>query len=186
MLYTLLTALVRGHNGFRRRSGHAYSHTVRLLTTALAYSVFAAPAHAFRARVYVSKAGADIGACSLSAQCQSLGYALSGVEPGGEITILDSGGYNPITITQGVTITVPPGVEPSIAVPSGGTGITINEAEEPPVVLRGLTLRRWDYGLYGIYAAATGGRVEIVNCTIHNFTQGGIYIVNNTQAVCRS
>src|ERR1700692_3336646 len=81
-----------------------------LLSAALACSVFAAPAQALRARVFVSKAGADVGACSFSAPCQSLDYALSAVEPGGEITILDSAGYNPITITIGVTITVPPGV----------------------------------------------------------------------------
>ena len=103
--------------------------TFALLATALTCSVFAAPAQALRARVFVSKAGADVGACSFSAPCQSLGYALSGVEPGGEITILDSGGYNPITITQGVTITVPPGVEAGIAVPAGGTAITINAGQ---------------------------------------------------------
>ena len=128
-----------------------------LLATALACSVFAAPAHALRARVFVSKAGADVGACSFSAPCQSLDYALSGVAPGGEITILDSAGYNPFTITKGVTITVPPGVEAGIAVPSGGTGITITAGPNDTVVLRGLTLEGAATGQTGIAFADGAG-----------------------------
>jgi hypothetical protein len=144
-----------------------------LLATALACSVFAAPAHALRARVFVSKAGADVGACSFSAPCQSLGYALSGVEPGGEITILDSGGYNPITITQGVTITVPPGVEAGIAVGAGTDGITINGGPNDIVSLRGLTLDGATVGRNGIVFNA-GARLEIIDSMVQNFATTGI------------
>jgi hypothetical protein len=146
-----------------------------LLATALACSVFAAPAHALRARVFVSKAGADVGACSFSAPCQSLDYALSGVAPGGEITILDSGGYNPFTITKGVIITVPPGVEAGIAVPAGGTAITIAAGPTDVVSLRGLTLEGAATGQTGI-AFADGAGLEIFDCVIQNFTQTGISV----------
>ena len=145
-----------------------------LLATALACSVFAAPAHALRARVFVSKAGADVGACSFSAPCQSLGYALSGVEPNGEITILDSGGYSSITITQGITITVPPGVEAGIAAAAGGAAITIN-APGATVVLRGLTLEGAGSANWGIYSYSAA-LLEIIDCTVGNFTTQGIIV----------
>ena len=144
-----------------------------LLATALACSLFAAPAHALRARVYVSKAGADVGACSFSAPCQSLGYALSAVEPSGEITILDSGGYNPITINKGVTITVPPGVEAGIAAPAGGTAITMSAGPNDAVALRGLTLQGGNSAFYGIVVNA-GAKIEIIDCVVRDFLKIGI------------
>jgi hypothetical protein len=148
-----------------------------LLAAALACSVFAAPAHALRARVYVSKAGADAGACSFSAPCQSLSFALSAVEPGGEITILDSGGYNPITITQGVTITVPQGVEAGIVAAAGGNAITINTADSSSVVsLHGLTLDGAGSGQNGIVLNNTGS-LEIIDVVVRNFTNDGIELI---------
>ena len=151
-----------------------------LLATALACSLFAAPAQALRARVFVSKTGADVGTCSFSAPCQSLDFALNAVEASGEITILDSGGYNPITITKGVTITVPPGVEAGIAVPSGGTGITIN-APGATVKLRGLTLEGANLAGGGIEFDA-GSRIEIIDCLIGDFVQFGINISSSAAA----
>ena len=151
---------------------------IALLATALTCSVFAAPAHALRARVFVSKAGADVGACSFSAPCQSLDYALSGVEPNGEITILDSGGYNPITITKGVTITVPPGVEAGIAA-AAGNAITISAGSTDAVVLRGLTLNGSGAGFRGIEFDA-GGSLIVKNSQIQQFTDSGIYFAPNT------
>jgi hypothetical protein len=134
----------------------------------------AAPAQALRARVYVSKTGTDAGGCSFTAPCQTLNFALSGVEPGGEITILDSGGYNPITITQGVTITVPPGVEAGIVAAAGIDAITINTADTSSVVsLHDLTLDGAGSGQNGIVFNNTGS-LEIIDCVIRNFTNDGI------------
>jgi len=148
-----------------------------LLAMALACSVFAAPAQALRARVFVSKTGADVGTCSFSAPCQSLDYALSGVEPGGEITILDSGGYNPITITQGVTITVPPGVEAGIAAASGVNAITINGTSAATITLRGLTLEGSGVGAHGIFLTSSGGgTLNIIDTVVKDFNNSGIAI----------
>src|SRR5580700_7477321 len=69
-----------------RRSAMATRIPLALLATALACSLFAAPAHALRARVFVAKTGADVGSCSFSAPCQSLNFAYNAVLPGGEIT----------------------------------------------------------------------------------------------------
>jgi hypothetical protein len=135
---------------------------------ALAATLPAVPAHALRARVFVSKAGADVGACSFSAPCQSLDYALNGVEPGGEITILDSAGYSPITITKGVTITAPPGVEPGIAAPAGGTAITITAGPQDVVSLRGLTLEGAGVAYNGI-VFNSGASLTVTDCVVKDF-----------------
>lgn len=148
-----------------------------LLATALACSVFAAPAHALRARVFVSKTGADVGACSFSAPCQSLNYAFAAVETSGEITILDSGGYNPITITKGVTITVPPGVEAGITAPAGGAAITINAQPIDKIVLRGLTLDGQGIGTDGI-DFNSGASLTVEDCVVRNFTGIGLYFIS--------
>ena len=146
-----------------------------LLASAFACSLFAAPAQALRARVFVSKAGADVGACSFSAPCQSLDYALNGVEPNGEITILDSAGYNPITITKGVTITVPPGVEASIGASANAAAITINAGSSDVVSLHGLTLNGAGVGADGVIFNA-GGTLEVIDCAVSNYANNGIYV----------
>jgi hypothetical protein len=148
------------------------SLALSLFVIAFTCSMHADPAQALRSRVFVSKTGADVGACSFSAPCQSLDFALNGVEPGGEITILDSGGYNPITITIGVTITVPPGVEAGFAVPAGGTGITINAGSSDVIVLRGLTLNGNGVAYNGV-AFNSGGSLTVINCFVQNFVFDG-------------
>jgi hypothetical protein len=82
-----------------------------LLATALACSAFAAPALALRARVFVASYGMDSGNCSYTAPCRTLNFAFNAVVAGGEITMIDSAGYDPLTITKAITITSPPGVE---------------------------------------------------------------------------
>ncbi|HEY5378689.1 MAG TPA: hypothetical protein VIJ78_04035, partial [Pseudolabrys sp.] len=62
----------------------------------------AAPAYA--QRVYVASQGSDANNCSLQLPCRSLQHALTISNAGGEIAILDTGGYN------------------------GGTAVTINKA----------------------------------------------------------
>jgi hypothetical protein len=152
-----------------------------LLATALACSLFAAPAHALRARVFVAKTGTDVGSCSFSAPCQSLNFAYNAVLAGGEITILDNAGYEPLTISKALTITGPAGVEAGIAVPSGGTAITISAGPSDAVVLRGLTLNGGGSGQYGI-VAHTGGNIEIVDCSIRGFTNRGIEVDTDQSA----
>ena len=150
---------------------------------ALAALLSAAPAHALRARVFVAKTGADAGACSFSAPCQSLDFALNGVEPGGEITILDSAGYNPITITKGVTITVPPGVEAGIVPSPGGNAITILLTSPATVTLRGLTLEGAGTGSTGVdFLATAGGTLEIIDCMVKDFTANGIFVPSLTNS----
>jgi hypothetical protein len=57
----------------------------------------------------------------------------------GEIVVLDSAGYGPVTIAQSVSLVAPAGVYAGITVPVSGNGITISPGTYD-VTLRGLTL----------------------------------------------
>jgi hypothetical protein len=74
--------------------------------TLLVFFVFSA-SRAFSAanKVYVSpQKGDDANACTLGAPCRQFTKALSVVNSGGEIIVLDSGGFQPFTINIGVSI----------------------------------------------------------------------------------
>jgi hypothetical protein len=107
-------------------------------------------AEAAASRTFVSGLGADTGTCGRSAPCRSFAYALTQTASGGEITVLDSAGYGPVTITQSVTINNPGGVEAGITVPSGQNGITITAPSTANITLRGLTLLGGGVGASGI------------------------------------
>ncbi len=94
-----------------------------------------------RQRAFVSSTGNDANAplnCSLAVPCRSFGTAIGTVNPGGEVVVLDSAGYGPVTVTQAVSILAPPGVYAGVTVASG-PGIAINAAGAK-VTLRGLTI----------------------------------------------
>jgi hypothetical protein len=104
-----------------------------------------AQAHA-AGRTFVSGQGLDTNPCSLAAPCRTLAAALAATSSGGEIIVLTTAGYGPVTIGQSVAIIAPPGVTAYIPA-SGGPAITVN-GSGISVVLEGL-----DIDLFG---GATG------------------------------
>lgn len=148
--------------------------TLALLATAIACSLFAAPAQAQRQRVFIASYGNDNNPCTFGSPCKTFQNAVSVVADGGEVTAIDSAGFGPVTITsKSVTITSPNGVEAGIAVPAGQSAITINGGPTDTVVLRGLTLDGSGSAHSGVNFTA-GLRLEIYNCVVHNFLGGGI------------
>ena len=144
-----------------------------LLVTGLVCSPFTAPAHA-RARVFVASYGNDGNQCTFGSPCKTFQQAVNVVDAGGEVTAIDSAGFGPITITQAVTITSPPGVEAGIVPAAGGAAIIVNTFGGT-TVLRGLTLEGQGTGTDGVQVIGTG-RIEIFDCVIRNFSHDGIYI----------
>jgi hypothetical protein len=144
-----------------------------VLATALACSLFTAPAQA-RARVFVASYGNDANPCTFLSPCKTFQQAVNVVDAGGEVTAIDSAGFGPITITQAVTITSPPGVEAGIVPAAGGAAIIVNTFGGT-TVLRGLTLEGQGTGTDGVQVIGTG-RIEIFDCVIRNFSHDGIYI----------
>ena len=100
---------------------------------ALACTLWASAAGAvLPQRTFVASYGVDTSACSLASPCRSFAVAISKTNPTGEVIVLDSAGYGPVTITQSVTITAPPGVYAGITVPASTTGIVVNWERAAP------------------------------------------------------
>ena len=55
-------------------------------------------------RTWVSGLGDDANPCSRTAPCKTFAGAISKTAPGGEISVLDPGGYGAVTITKPITI----------------------------------------------------------------------------------
>jgi Right handed beta helix region/PKD-like domain len=122
------------------------------------------------ARSFVSaKKGNDANNCAPSTPCRTFTRALSPVQPGGEVVVLDSGGYGPFTITQAVAVVVPQGVYAGITA-SSGDAITVSAGVSDAVTLKGLTINSLG-GVNGI-RFSTGGALVVESCTISGFSDG--------------
>ena len=55
-------------------------------------------------RTWVSGVGDDVNPCSRTAPCKTFAGAISKTAPGGEIDVLDPGGFGAVTITKAMTI----------------------------------------------------------------------------------
>src|SRR5215469_9428757 len=117
----------------------SYAICLTLLSTVGLSIAASLPAQAQRARVFVSVSGNDANPCTAGSPCKTFQAAYNAVLAGGEISVLDTGGYGTLTISKAVSI-VAVGVEASIAIPSGGTGIIISAGASDAVNLRGLTI----------------------------------------------
>jgi hypothetical protein len=154
------------------------------LAAALCTAALAAP------RTFVASVGNDANTCSIAQPCRSFSAALSHTDAGGEIVVLDSAGYGPVTITKSVTIEAPAGVLAGISVPFNQTGVVV-DAPGSSVVLRGLRIagaQASDVGIdyqagielrvercvveglgdIGVSATAFAGRVAIADTVIRN------------------
>jgi hypothetical protein len=154
-----------------------------LLATALGCSVFAMPAQAQRARVFVASYGSDSNPCTFGSPCRTFQAAVTAVADGGEVTAIDSAGFEPVTINKSVTITSPAGVEAGVAAATGGAAITVAAGMNDVVSLHGLTLEGGGTGgSYGVYLTAAG-KLDIVDCIVRDYAVGGIEILasNDTE-----
>jgi hypothetical protein len=131
-------------------------------------------------RTWVSAvAGDDANTCTRTAPCQTLKGALANTVAGGEINILDSGGYGAVTIAQSVSIIAPPGVEAGIL--SDVVGITITAGANDVVTLSGLDIQGKGTGI----EFKSGGALLVEKCTIRHLRQGngtGIWFEPNGAA----
>ncbi|MBI3150289.1 MAG: right-handed parallel beta-helix repeat-containing protein [Betaproteobacteria bacterium] len=120
-------------------------------------------------RTFVSTGGSDgntAANCAKATPCRGFAAALTVTDGGGEIIVLDSGGYGSVTIAQTVSIIAPEGVYAGISVFSGN-GVTIASAGVR-VVLRGLSINGLG-GEYGIHMS-DGASLTVANCVISGFS----------------
>src|SRR6516225_12314689 len=104
-------------------------------------------AQAQATRTWVSGVGDDANPCSRTAPCKTFAGAISKTAPGGEIDVLDPGGFGAVTITKSISIEACciAGV-----LVSGTNGIVVSAPAGSNVVLRGLTIEGLGTGLAGV------------------------------------
>ncbi len=147
------------------------SKLLTILLASLALLAFASGAQAQATRTWVSGVGNDADPCSRTAPCKTFAGAISKTATGGEISVLDPGGFGAVTITKSISI-VADGSEGGILA-SLVNGIVINAPAGSNVNLRGLVIEGFGNGLNGIRFLA-GGSVHIEDCVIQGFSGVGI------------
>jgi hypothetical protein len=140
---------------------------VKKTLAVLAIAVLSTAAlHAQATRTWVSGVGDDVNPCSRTAPCKTFAGAISKTAAGGEISVLDPGGFGAVTITKSISI-IADGSEGSILA-AATNGIIINAAANDVVHIRGLMIEGALTGLNGIRFLA-GGSLHIEKTLIRGF-----------------
>lgn len=121
-------------------------------------------------RTWVSGVGDDANPCSRTAPCKTFAGAISKTAAGGEIDVLDPGGFGAVTITKAISIEATEGIAGVLT--SGTNGIVIQAGASDQVVLRGLTFNGLGTSLSGI-DVKSAGKVVVENCFISEFGSAG-------------
>lgn len=142
----------------------------RLIGQLLLAAIFSISVHgvasAQATRTWVSGVGDDANPCSRTAPCKTFAGAISKTAAGGEISVLDPGGFGGVTITKSITINNV-GPEAGVLV-SGTNAIVISAASTDRITLRGLTIEGLGTGLNGI-RINSAAEVIVENCQIEGF-----------------
>src|SRR5258707_4758843 len=126
---------------------------------------------------WVSGVGDDANPCSRTAPCKTFAGAISKTAAGGEISVLDPGGFGAVTITKAITIDGGGGQVASVLV-SGTNGIVVAAGANDVVIIRNIRINGISSGLNGI-RFISGKDLNVENCFIFGFTQNGIDIALN-------
>ncbi len=149
---------------------------MKLISAALAVAVLAVlsvtPAHAQVTRTWVSGTGDDANPCSRTAPCKTFAGAISKTTAGGEISVLDPGGFGALTITKSITLSGD-GTLASVLV-AGTNGIVISAATTDRVIIRNISLQGVGTGINAIEMINSGGTLTVDHVTISGFTGTGV------------
>jgi hypothetical protein len=123
-------------------------------------------------RTWVSGLGDDANPGSRTAPCKTFAGAISKTDAGGEINVVDPGGFGTLTITKAVTID---GAGTFASVLAAGVpGMTIAAGPGDVVTLRNLSINGIGAGLDGIHFVS-GAALHLERCDIFNFTRRGLF-----------
>ena len=145
----------------------------KVLITLTLLIAAASAAQAQASRTWVSGVGDDVNPCSRTAPCKTFAGAISKTAAGGEISVLDPGGYGAVTITKSITIN---GTGTNAGILAAGTnGIIVNAAATDTVVIRNVGIVGFGTGLNGIRVLAVGN-LHVEDVEIRNFSGKGILV----------
>jgi hypothetical protein len=130
-------------------------------------------------RTWVSGVGDDANPCSRTAPCKTFAGAISKTAAGGEISVLDPGGYGAVTITKSITIDGGGGSVASILA-SLTNGIIVN-APNVVVSIRNISINGFGNGINGI-RFLNGASLTLQNVVIENFAQEAVRFAPSSTA----
>ena len=148
--------------------------------------LYAAPAQAQATRTWVSGFGDDANPCSRTAPCKTFAGAISKTVAGGEIDVIDPGGFGTLTITKSITIDGGGGLVASILGGASQNGINVNAGPTDTVIIKNFRFQ----GMLGNGGGTsigpnairfnTGAKLVVENCEIYGWGTNGIDIANTT------
>ena len=144
--------------------------------------VFAsASASAQAARTWVSGVGDDANPCSRTAPCKTFAITISRTAKDGEISVLDPGGFGPVTITKSITLNGTNGAGYASILASMTTGVIIIISDPTDarrtVRLVALDINGTGNGAAGVWmlSGLPATSVVIENSRIDGFAGNGIF-----------
>ena len=120
-------------------------------------------------RTWVSGVGDDVNPCSRTAPCKTFAGAISKTAAGGEISVLDPGGFGGVTATKSITLN---GTGTLAGILSAGTfGVQVNDsASGSPgtavVIIRDISINGAGTGTFGV-RVISGKTVMVDHCWIY-------------------
>ncbi|MDP9106110.1 MAG: right-handed parallel beta-helix repeat-containing protein [Candidatus Eremiobacteraeota bacterium] len=148
-----------------------------VLGLGLFFCAMTSAAQAQATRTWVSGLGDDANPCSRTAPCKTFPGAYSRTAVGGEIDVIDPGGFGTISIGHSITIDGGGGLMASILNTSGVNAVNINAGASDDIILRNLTLEGVkDYSFPGGAGVAfnSGRQLSIEHCVIENMGTFGV------------
>jgi len=132
----------------------------------------AGPAAAQASRTWVSGVGDDVNPCSRTAPCKTWAGAISKTAAGGEISVLDPGGFGAVTITKSISLNNVYSGEGGITA-AGTSGIIVNAGANDIINISGLYIEGLTTGLNGI-SILSAAQVNVQNTTIKDFRNNNV------------
>src|ERR1041384_3661107 len=171
-----------GHPNFqlkkRRLQMNKFRLTIQMLAIAVFTLAFASMAQAQATRTWVSGVGDDVNPCSRTAPCKTFAGAISKTATGGEIDVLDPGGFGAVTITKAITIDGTTGGGFGSILAAGFNGVIVSNTTPSTAVitLRNLSINGNGQGTSpgpnGIRFLG-GKSLHVQNCDIFGFSTNG-------------
>jgi hypothetical protein len=158
----------------------------RLSLFVLMFLLVTMSASAQATRTWVSGVGDDVNPCSRTAPCKTFAGAISKTASGGEIDVLDPGGFGTVTVTKPMTFDGTGTFASSLA--SATTAFLINSSvANTTVVIRGVSINGagTTLGIKGVRVLTNAGatvNVHIEDCVIFNFSSAGVSVETSAAA----
>ena len=150
--------------------------SLMLILSVSFFLALACVAHAQENRTFVSAVGDDANNCRRVTPCKTFTGAITRTNSGGEIDVLDTGGFGAIFVNKPVTIDGGGFVAGSLI--SGTNAVNVTAGSDDTVILKHLSIASvpgtgGELGTNGI-KINTVGALFVIDCLIKNFGSNGI------------